>query len=131
MLICLRGEIAPINMTAQGYTEYKRREFCKDIQCPIQLELNKQKEGSAEHEATRQRCSKSCLHTTWEFHHWLIEKGYFIIIDSQLRNNQATVLTNINKDLIDWMDKQVKANKYVDKGKLIEAAIERLKQNIL
>ncbi|MCW3996079.1 MAG: hypothetical protein NWE98_08040 [Candidatus Bathyarchaeota archaeon] len=66
-------------MTPPGYVEYKRREFCKDVACPVQLELNLQPEGSAEYERTRQKCSVSCLYTTWQFHHWLIEKGYLIL----------------------------------------------------
>jgi len=66
-------------MSPEGFTEYKRREFCKDVSCPIQLELNKQTEGSAQYEITRKKCSTKCLYTTWQFHHWLIEKGYLIL----------------------------------------------------
>jgi hypothetical protein len=66
-------------MAPQGYVDYKRREFCKDVQCPVQLELNQQLEGSSEYEATRKKCSIACLYTTWQFHHWLIEKGYLIV----------------------------------------------------
>jgi len=66
-------------MVPEGYVEYKRREFCKDIKCPVQLELNAQTEGSAEYEATRVKCSVGCLYTTWQFHHWLIQKGYLIV----------------------------------------------------
>jgi len=60
-----------MQMTPQGFVEYKRREFCQDIQCPIQLELNKLRENSAIFEETRQKCSSTCLYTTWQFHHWL------------------------------------------------------------
>jgi hypothetical protein len=66
-------------MAPEGYVEYKRREFCKDIKCPIQQELNQQKEGSATYKAARQKCGTTCLYTTWQFHHWLIEKGYLIV----------------------------------------------------
>ena len=66
-------------MIPEGYVEYKRREYCKDVQCSNQLELEKQKEGSPEYEAIRKKCSANCLHTTHEFHHWLIKKGYLII----------------------------------------------------
>jgi hypothetical protein len=44
------------------------------------------------------------------------------------KNNQATVLANIDKDLISWMDKQVKAGKYRNREQLIEAAIAKLKE---
>ncbi len=66
-------------MTIEGYVEYKKREFCNDVKCPVQLELNAQKSGSEEYEKIRQACRTNCKHTTWEFHHWLIDKGYLIV----------------------------------------------------
>lgn len=66
-------------MAPQGYVEYKRREFCKDVKCPNQLDLERQTEGSPQYEAIRKKCGDSCLYTTWQFHHWLIEKGYLIL----------------------------------------------------
>lgn len=66
-------------MTLAGYVEYQRREFCKDVKCPLQLELNAQIEGTQSYEQTRKKCSTACLCTTWQFHHWLIEKGYLIV----------------------------------------------------
>jgi hypothetical protein len=66
-------------MILEGFVEYKRREFCKDVQCPVQLELNKLAETSPSYEQTRQKCSSGCQYTTWQFHHWLIEKGYLIL----------------------------------------------------
>jgi len=66
-------------MTLEGFVEYKRREYCNDIKCPVQVELNKQKEGSPEYEKTRKTCASGCLYTTYQFHHWLIDKGYLIV----------------------------------------------------
>lgn len=66
-------------MAIEGHTEYKKREFCNDVKCPVQLELNAQKPGSEEYERIRQMCRTGCKYTTWEFHHWLIEKGYLIV----------------------------------------------------
>ena len=66
-------------MPIKGYVDYKRREFCKDVQCPIQLELDAQKQGCEEYEKIRQVCKTACRYTTYQFHHWLIEKGYFIV----------------------------------------------------
>jgi hypothetical protein len=66
-------------MSTEGFTEYKRREFCKDVKCPIQTELNKHPENSEAYEKTRKTCTTACIHTTYEFHHWLIEKGYLIL----------------------------------------------------
>ena len=64
-------------MVPEGYVEYKHTEFCKDIKCPIQHELDIQKEGCPAYEFTRQKCGTACLFTTWQFHHWLIEKRLF------------------------------------------------------
>ncbi len=66
-------------MSINGYVDYKRREFCKDIRCPVQLDLDKQKEGTAEYERIRGICKSACRYTTYQFHHWLIEKGYLIV----------------------------------------------------
>jgi len=67
------------NMSIRGYVEYKKREFCNDVKCPVQLDLNSQKPGSEEYEKIRQTCKTNCKYTTWQFHHWLIEKGYLIV----------------------------------------------------
>jgi hypothetical protein len=66
-------------MPVEGFVEYKRRDFCKDIKCPVQMELNTLEEGSPAYEHVRQKCTLGCLYTTWEFHHWLMEKGYLIL----------------------------------------------------
>jgi len=66
-----------------GYIEYKRREYCNDIKCPIQLLLNKEVEKSPEYEEIRAICASRCLHSTYEFHHWLTGKGYLIIRPQQ------------------------------------------------
>jgi len=66
-------------MSIKGYVDYKRREFCKDVKCPVQLELEVQKQGSKEYEKKRQACKTHCRYTTYQFHHWLIDKGFFIV----------------------------------------------------
>jgi hypothetical protein len=68
-----------MDMSLEGFVEYKRREFCNDIKCPVQVELNKLTSGSEEYEKIRQTCRTDCRYTTWQFHHWLIEKGYLIV----------------------------------------------------
>jgi hypothetical protein len=68
-----------MNMSVEGFIDYKRREFCNDIPCPVQVELNKLPEGSEEYEEIRKTCKTDCRYTTYEFHHWLIEKGYLIV----------------------------------------------------
>jgi hypothetical protein len=66
-------------MSTEGFTEYKRREFCNDVKCPVQMELNSCRDRPEEYERIRQTCSTDCRYTTWQFHHWLIEKGYLIL----------------------------------------------------
>ncbi|MFH1768512.1 MAG: hypothetical protein ABH858_05075 [Candidatus Omnitrophota bacterium] len=63
----------------EGYVDYKRREFCKDVSCSVQVNLQRQKEGSDEYEKIRRVCKTACKYTTYEFHHWLIDKGYLIL----------------------------------------------------
>ncbi|MBN1699109.1 MAG: hypothetical protein JW881_16435 [Spirochaetales bacterium] len=66
-------------MSLEGYCEYQRREYCRDIRCPVQEVLEKQKPGSADYETVRTICKAGCIHSTYEFHHWLIEKGYLLL----------------------------------------------------
>ena len=66
-------------MSIEGYIEYRRREFCKDVKCPIQTKLNRLAEKSPEYEQVRCTCSTACIYTTWQFHYWLIENGYLIL----------------------------------------------------
>lgn len=66
-------------MPIDGYVDYERREYCKDIECPVQTLLDKQAPDSAEYEEVRAICKGNCIHTTYEFHHWLIEKGFLVV----------------------------------------------------
>ncbi|MCW4054130.1 MAG: hypothetical protein NWE84_04320 [Candidatus Bathyarchaeota archaeon] len=66
-------------MSLKGFVEYKRREFCNDVKCPLQVELNRQTEKSEAYEQVRRKCGTACMFTTWQFHHWLMEKGYLIL----------------------------------------------------
>ncbi len=66
-------------MALEGYVDYQRREYCKDIACQVQVKLDSLPSGSEEYQEVRQTCLTGCLHTTYEFHHWLIDKGYLII----------------------------------------------------
>jgi hypothetical protein len=66
-------------MSIDGYADYKRREFCKEVECPVQVELNAQEEGSPRYEEIRKTCQADCRRTTYQFHHWLIDKGYLIV----------------------------------------------------
>ena len=66
-------------MPIPGYIDYQRREYCKDIACPVQTLLDKQKPDSEDYEEVRGICKTNCIHTTYEFHHWLIKKGYLVV----------------------------------------------------
>jgi hypothetical protein len=63
-------------MPIPGYIDYARREYCKDIGCEVQLELEKYEPGTPDSESVRAKCKQACIHTTYEFHHWLIEHSY-------------------------------------------------------
>ncbi len=64
---------------SKGFVEYRRREYCNDIECPLQIILNRKEQDSDDYNELRLICQKNCMHTTYEFHHWLIEKGYLIV----------------------------------------------------
>jgi hypothetical protein len=66
-------------MNHEGFIEYKRREFCNDIKCPVQIKLNEIQDKSEAYEKLRKTCQNDCCYTTYHFHHWLIEKGYLIV----------------------------------------------------
>ena len=66
-------------MPIHGYAEYKKRAFCNDVRCPVQVELDSKMPRSEEYERIRQICRTNCRFTTWQFHHWLIDKGYLIV----------------------------------------------------
>ena len=70
-------------MPISGYVDYQRREYCKAIACPVQALLDKQAPDSDAYEAIRAICRTHCIHSTYEFHHWLIKKGYLIVRPEQ------------------------------------------------
>jgi hypothetical protein len=66
-------------MPPEGYREYRKREFCNDIACPVQDKLNSLEQGSEEYEKVREECRKACRYTTHQFHKWLIKRGFLIL----------------------------------------------------
>lgn len=66
-------------MSISGYVDYQRREYCKDVACPVQTLLDKQVPDSKEYEEVRGICKNNCIHSTYEFHHWLITQGYLVV----------------------------------------------------
>lgn len=63
----------------EGYIDYTKREYCRAIQCPVQVLLDQEKEGSDRYEFIRGICKSNCLHTTHEFHAWLIKQEYLVV----------------------------------------------------
>jgi len=43
-------------MSIEGYVDYKRREYCKDIKCTVQLDLDATEQGSKSYEKIRKIC---------------------------------------------------------------------------
>lgn len=66
-------------MSILGHVDYQRREYCKDVACLIQVLLDREDEDSDLYEDLRKICKSDCIHSTYEFHHWLIDKGYLIV----------------------------------------------------
>lgn len=66
-------------MSINGYVDYRRREFCKEVKCQMQLDLEQQNEGTEEYEKIRNICKNNCCFTTYQFHHWLINHGYLLV----------------------------------------------------
>ena len=70
-------------MPISGFVDYKRREYCKDIKCHVQILMNSIQLDSEEYKNLRKICTDSCLRTTFEFHHWLIDHDYQIVRKDQ------------------------------------------------
>ncbi len=117
-------------MSLEGFTEYKRREFCNDVKCQVQMKLNQQKEKSEEYEEIRKICSTDCVYTTWQFHHWLIEKGYIIIASLKLKG-KASFFASIDENLLKWMDKQIQRGKYSSRSNLLESILAEYREKKL
>ena len=66
-------------MSIAGHVDYQRREFCKDVRCPVQLDLDLEPSDSEDYEQIRQTCKTNCRYTTYQFHHWLMNHGYLLI----------------------------------------------------
>jgi hypothetical protein len=53
------------------------------------MKLNQQKAKSEAYEQIRKTCSTACVYTTWQFHHWLMEKGYLILKPKSAAEKQS------------------------------------------
>lgn len=62
-----------------AYEDYKKREFCNDVRCPVQMEMNKHSSESEGYNALRGICSSSCLKSANEFLRWLQDHGFILV----------------------------------------------------
>jgi len=63
----------------EGYVDYKKREFCHAVKCPVQMLLDQEAEGSEKYELIRSICKHNCLHSCHEFHAWLNDHHFIVI----------------------------------------------------
>lgn len=117
-------------MAPEGFKEYQRREFCNDVKCPVQMKLNQQKEKSEEYENIRKICSTDCVYTTWQFHHWLIEKGY-IILACLKSKGKTSFFASVDKNLLKYMDEQIQIGKYSSRSNLIASILAEYRKKQL
>ncbi|MCE1252770.1 MAG: hypothetical protein LWX83_04380 [Anaerolineae bacterium] len=66
-------------MTIPGYIDYQRREYCKAVACPVQVLLDQEDPDSQKYQTLRSICQTACLHTTHEFHAWLIKQKFEVV----------------------------------------------------
>ena len=83
-MVCdMRRRPEETSMAFENYVEYQRREFCRDLPCPVQVLLDAEAADSRKYEQIRDICRTDCIHTAYEFHHWLMQKGYLIARPAQ------------------------------------------------
>ena len=70
-------------MVPENYSEYKKREFCNDIPCFVQIELNKHEQGSEAYENIRRICSAACQFKGQDFEDWLKKNGFNLFKDGK------------------------------------------------
>ena len=81
----------------QDHREYRKREFCNDVKCFVQLELNKNVQGSEQYEKIRGICSSACQFGGKSFENWLIENGF-----SLFKDGKSVDFANLEKEGADF-----------------------------
>ncbi|MBN1544166.1 hypothetical protein JW898_01755 [Candidatus Woesearchaeota archaeon] len=59
-----------------GEEHYKSREFCRDIGCEVQQELDKYEKENPMYEVRKTECVGNCRYTREDFMIWLNSNGY-------------------------------------------------------
>ena len=83
------GGVKPTGEAGYQGVPYQQRECCRDARCPLQLELDARAPGSQDYERIRTVCQTDCRHTAYEFHHWLVDKGYRIVRPAQIPSERS------------------------------------------
>ena len=75
-----------MEMHPDAITPYKKREFCNNIKCPIQLELNKHMENiinennpDPENHIEKLETLAKFENTAWKFHRAISQQGFAIM----------------------------------------------------
>jgi hypothetical protein len=56
--------------------EYQSREFCKDVKCPMQRELDNEARDETAQAAIKSVCRNGCVYFSDDLMRWLGEHGY-------------------------------------------------------
>ena len=51
------------------------------------------------------------------------------MVNSQLKNSEQTVLVNLDKSIVAWIDQQVQTEKYHDRAEVIVKALAKFKKS--
>lgn len=63
----------------EGYVEYPKRLYCREVKCPVQALLDAEQPGTPKHDEIRNVCKVGCLQTSHSFHAWLNANGYLVV----------------------------------------------------
>lgn len=86
---------------------YQKREYCKAIKCPHQVNLEIEKERGIDSliEKAKKKCKQNCIKKAHEFHEWLQQNGYTILKDNSkrmemIRKEKMQIFSKFPRDLI-------------------------------
>ena len=86
---------------------YKKREFCNDVKCFVQVELNKHPAGSENYENVRKICGSACQFKGQDFENWLKNNGFSLFKDGkivdfeQIKNADFSTTWKLHKWMVD------------------------------
>ncbi len=87
-----------------GIVEYQSREYCKDVKCPYQLELNRMQKDTPEYDEFKIQCQEECAHTRLDFMQWLV--GHDYKIQGLDKSSQVFCSAKTAYEFHDWLKKE-------------------------